>query len=93
MVLSRHPSFQQGCIGASSSGCGGAAPPARGYSIKERCHVRLMGLPPVPEFCKATINDIRSGDSQALVQVIGTIGVLRTINSHTLPTLSSYPPI
>lgn len=36
--------------------------------------MRLLGLPAVPEFCKATIGDIRAGDSQALLQVAGTIG-------------------
>ena len=42
-------------------------------SVKELCHCRFYDLPPVPEFHKTSVGQIRSDDLGRLVQFSGTV--------------------
>jgi DNA helicase MCM9 len=70
----RHPSFE------SKHGTKG--------SIKRTCHIRITGLPPLPEIHKKTISDIRSTDFHQFVSLTGT--VVRTGGVRVLETSKEY---
>jgi DNA replicative helicase MCM subunit Mcm2 (Cdc46/Mcm family) len=42
-------------------------------SIKKRCHIRIVSLPPIAELNKDTISHIKSNDVNHLIQISGTI--------------------
>eukprot|EP01038_Epipyxis_sp_PR26KG_P007770 gene7770-10556_t len=42
-------------------------------TVKKHCHVRFVHLPPIDEFSKPTISDIRSCDVDSLIEISGTI--------------------
>jgi DNA helicase MCM9 len=46
---------------------------SKGGSVKLNCHVRVVSLPPTESICKPTISDIRADETEALVQISGTI--------------------
>jgi DNA helicase MCM9 len=50
--------------------------------VKNHVHARLLRLPPLPEFNKSTISDIRSSEVESMIQLSGTVvktGVVRML--------------
>lgn len=41
--------------------------------VKKQVHIRLQGLPPLPEFSKSTIGDVKANETSSMVQISGTI--------------------
>ena len=57
-------------------------------SVKNHTHIRIFSLPPVRQLCKDTIGEIRSSDSDALIQIAGT--VVRTGSVRLLEVSKKY---
>ena len=49
------------------------------WVVKDLCHVRLRSLPPVGYLHKATISDIRTENSDSLLQICGTLVRVGTV--------------
>ena len=45
----------------------------RTLRTKRNCHIRVTLLPPLKQLCKDTIGEIRSSDSETLIQIAGTV--------------------
>jgi DNA helicase MCM9 len=56
--------------------------------VKVQCHIRILSLPSIPEFSKRTISDVKAHETNAFVQVTGT--VVRTGGVRMLEQSKQY---